>query len=80
MALLLAESLLEREGFDARDQVERFVRWQREVTGSATGQCVGIPANVAGRWPRPSTSASRSPVRTTRDSSTRTRCRASRPR
>ena len=47
MALLLAESLLAREGFDARDQVERYVRWQREGYGSATGQCVGISANVA---------------------------------
>ena len=41
MALLLAESLLEREGFDAHDQVQRFARWQREGYGSATGQCVG---------------------------------------
>ena len=47
MALLLAESLLERGGFDARDQVQRFARWQREGYGSATGQCVGIAANVA---------------------------------
>ena len=47
MALLLAESLLERDGFDAHDQVQRYVRWQREGYGSATGQCVGISANVA---------------------------------
>jgi ADP-ribosyl-[dinitrogen reductase] hydrolase len=47
MALLLAESLLEREGFDAHDQVQRYARWQREGHGSATGQCVGITANVA---------------------------------
>ncbi len=47
MALLLAESLAEREGFDAHDQVQRFARWQREGYGSATGQCVGISANVA---------------------------------
>jgi ADP-ribosylglycohydrolase len=47
MALLLAESLLEQEGFDAQDQVQRFARWQREGYGSATGQCVGIAANVA---------------------------------
>jgi ADP-ribosyl-[dinitrogen reductase] hydrolase len=46
MALLLAESLLER-GFDANDQVGRYARWQREGYGSATGQCVGISANVA---------------------------------
>jgi ADP-ribosylglycohydrolase len=47
MALLLAESLLESRGFDAQDQVNRYVRWQREGHGSATGQCVGISANVA---------------------------------
>src|SRR3954447_20437504 len=46
MALLLAESLLER-GFDAHDQVSRYARWQREGYGSAAGQCVGISANVA---------------------------------
>ena len=27
--------------------MQRFARWQREGYGSATGQCVGIPANVA---------------------------------
>jgi ADP-ribosyl-[dinitrogen reductase] hydrolase len=47
MPLLLAESLLERDGFDAHDQVQRYARWQREGYGSATGQCVGIAANVA---------------------------------
>jgi ADP-ribosylglycohydrolase len=47
MALLLAESLLEREGFDGHDQVQRFARWQREGYGSATDQCVGISASVA---------------------------------
>ncbi len=47
MALLLAESLIERDGFDARDQVDRYARWQREGYGSSTGQCVGISANVA---------------------------------
>jgi ADP-ribosyl-[dinitrogen reductase] hydrolase len=47
MALLLAESLLESGGFDAHDQVQRYSRWQREGYGSATGQCVGISANVA---------------------------------
>jgi ADP-ribosylglycohydrolase len=47
MALLVAESLLKREGFDAHDQVQLFSRWQREGYGSATGQCVGISASVA---------------------------------
>lgn len=44
MALCLAESLLERSGFDARDQVQRYRRWQQEGYLSATGQCVGITA------------------------------------
>ncbi len=30
MALCLAESLLEKQGFDAKDQIERYVRWWRE--------------------------------------------------
>ncbi len=47
MALCLAESLLEREGFDARDQVVRYRRWQQEGYLSATGQCVGITAGTA---------------------------------
>lgn len=47
MALCLAESLLEREGFDARDQVARYRRWQQEGHLSATGQCVGITAGTA---------------------------------
>jgi ADP-ribosylglycohydrolase len=47
MALCLAESLLEREGFDARDQVARYRRWQQEGYLSATDQCVGITAGTA---------------------------------
>lgn len=47
MALCLAESLLEREDFDARDQVTRYRRWQQEAHPSATGQCVGITAGTA---------------------------------
>lgn len=47
MALCLADSLLERHSFDARDQVERYTRWQTEGYLSATGQCVGITAGVA---------------------------------
>ena len=47
MALCLAESLLECEGFDALDQVERYRRWQQEGYLSATGQCVGITAGTA---------------------------------
>ena len=47
MALCLAESLLDRDGFDARDQVARYRRWQQEGYLSATGQCVGITARTA---------------------------------
>jgi ADP-ribosyl-[dinitrogen reductase] hydrolase len=47
MALCLAESLLERAGFDARDQLERYGRWQQQGYLSATGQCVGITAGTA---------------------------------
>jgi ADP-ribosyl-[dinitrogen reductase] hydrolase len=47
MSLCLAESLLECNGFDARDQVQRYTRWQQAGYLSATGQCVGITANTA---------------------------------
>ena len=47
MALCLAESLVERDGFDAGDQLERYARWQREGYHSATGQCLGITAATA---------------------------------
>ena len=47
MTLCLAESLLERNGFDARDQVERYMRWQQQGYLSATGQCLGITAGTA---------------------------------
>jgi ADP-ribosylglycohydrolase len=47
MALCLADSLLATDGFDARDQVARYQRWQREGYLSATGQCLGITASTA---------------------------------
>lgn len=47
MALCLADSLLESRGFDARDQVQRYIRWQTQGYLSATGECVGITAGVA---------------------------------
>ena len=66
MALCLAESLLEREGFDARDQVERYRRWQQEGHLSATGQCLGITAATSralafARWRRQAFSGSHDP-------------------
>lgn len=42
MALCLAESLVERQGFDAVDQLERYVRWYREGHLSSTGRCFDI--------------------------------------
>jgi len=47
MALCLAESLIERGGFDARDQMERYVRWWREGHLSPTGHCFDIGGTVS---------------------------------
>jgi ADP-ribosylglycohydrolase len=38
LALCLADSLLETGRCDARDQIERYVRWQRDGLHSATGE------------------------------------------
>lgn len=46
MALCLATSLLERDGFDAADQMERYVRWWREGYLSSTGRCFDIGTTV----------------------------------
>ncbi len=67
MALCLADSLLERDGFDARDQIERYRRWQQEGYLSATGQCVGITASSAraiamAQWRRQAFSGSHDPT------------------
>lgn len=42
MALCLAESFVERGGFDASDQMERYVRWFRHGHYSVTGKCFDI--------------------------------------
>lgn len=42
MALCLAESLIECRGFDAVDQLQRYVRWWREGYWSSTGNCFDI--------------------------------------
>ena len=49
MALCLAESLLERRAFDARDQMERYLRWWRHGHLSSTGRCfdIGITTSQA---------------------------------
>ena len=46
MALCLAESLVETGGFDARDQLRRYVRWWREGHHSSTGRCFDIGNTV----------------------------------
>ncbi|MBS0379558.1 MAG: ADP-ribosylglycohydrolase family protein [Proteobacteria bacterium] len=66
LALCLAESLLERDGFDAQDQAERYRRWQKEGYLSATDQCVGITAGTAralarAQWRRQAFSGSHDP-------------------
>ena len=42
LALCLAESLIEKQGFDALDQAERYVRWYRDGHLSSTGACFDI--------------------------------------
>jgi ADP-ribosylglycohydrolase len=46
MALLLAESLTECGANDARDQVQRYARWQREGHLSSAGRAVGLGATA----------------------------------
>jgi ADP-ribosyl-[dinitrogen reductase] hydrolase len=46
MALCLAESLIERRGFDPVDQLERYVHWWREGHLSSTGTCFDIGNTV----------------------------------
>ncbi|NJN65659.1 MAG: ADP-ribosylglycohydrolase family protein [Chloroflexaceae bacterium] len=48
MALCLAESLVEKRGFDARDQMERYVRWMNEGYYSARGVCFDIGTTTRG--------------------------------
>jgi ADP-ribosylglycohydrolase len=52
MALCLAESLVERQGFDPRDQMERYLRWYREGYLSSTGVCFDIGVTVRGALER----------------------------
>ena len=47
MALCLADSLLERDGFDPADQMRRYLRWYREGYLSSNGKCFDIGNTVA---------------------------------
>src|SRR3954454_7490981 len=42
MAMCLAESLVECDGFDPVDQLTRYLRWYREGYWSSTGRCFDI--------------------------------------
>jgi ADP-ribosylglycohydrolase len=46
MALCLAESLLESNGFDPVDQLSRYVRWKRHGHHSSTGTCFDVGGTV----------------------------------
>ncbi|NLI80426.1 MAG: ADP-ribosylglycohydrolase family protein [Deltaproteobacteria bacterium] len=46
MALCLAESLIERKGFDPKDQMQRYVRWFREGHLSSNGRCIDVGNTV----------------------------------
>ena len=67
MALCLAESLIERRGFDPVDQLERYVRWYREGHWSSTGTCFDIGNATRARWSASSAPASRSRATPSRD-------------
>ena len=47
LALCLATSLVECQGFDARDQMDRYSRWQQEGYLSSTGNCFDIGNTVS---------------------------------
>lgn len=46
MALCLAESLVEKHGFDPKDQMTRYLRWYREGYWSSNGVCFDIGNTV----------------------------------
>jgi ADP-ribosyl-[dinitrogen reductase] hydrolase len=47
MALCLVESLVECQGFDPADQMQRYVRWWREGHLSSTGTCFDIGNTIS---------------------------------
>jgi hypothetical protein len=47
MALCLAESLIEKSGFDAEDQMRRYVRWYRDGYLSVKNRCFDIGPTTA---------------------------------
>lgn len=47
MALCLAESLVEKQGFDPIDQLQRYVRWYQDGHFSVKGRCFDIGITTA---------------------------------
>lgn len=47
MALCLATSLLECNGFNAKDQMDRYLKWMREGYLSSTGSCFDVGSTVS---------------------------------
>jgi len=47
LALCLAESLIEKKGFDPIDQLERYCRWWKDGHLSSTGRCFDIGNTTA---------------------------------
>ena len=47
MALCLSESLVEKNGFDAFDQMQRYLKWYRTGYRSSTGTCFDIGGTTA---------------------------------
>ena len=47
LALCLGYSLLESKGFDARDQIQRYVRWYQKGYMSSVGECFDIGGATA---------------------------------
>jgi ADP-ribosyl-[dinitrogen reductase] hydrolase len=47
MALCLAQSLIEKNGFNADDQMQRYVKWYKEGYLSSTGECFDIGIGTA---------------------------------
>ncbi|MGC8907882.1 MAG: ADP-ribosylglycohydrolase family protein [Desulfomonilaceae bacterium] len=46
MALCLADSLIEKNGFDPTDQLDRYIRWHREGYLSSNGACFDVGRTV----------------------------------
>jgi len=46
MALCLAESLIQKQGFDPIDQLERYVKWYRHGYLSSNGRCFDIGITI----------------------------------